>query len=148
MVISHGAVTLQRKLSQEEYRNIDEEYRVAEIKCNTTQMAVRDIEKYHSALGKSYLFLPLSHQFSTLLTISRSLLFLDKALLRFHSLKIAEINTIIRDLWNLTYKGEDITSIELVSGHDSGSRASRSYNYRVVMTKGNTQLDMRGRSRA
>ena len=75
------------------------------------------------------------------------ILFLDKALLRFHSLKIAEINTIIRDLWNLTYKGEDITSIELVSGHDSGSRASRSYNYRVVMTKGNTQLDMRGGSR-
>jgi len=91
--------------------------------------------------------IPLSPRISTLLTISCSLLFLDKALLRFHSLKIAEINTIIRDLWNLTYKGEDITSIELVSGHDSGSRASRSYNYRVVMTKGNTQLDMRGGSR-
>ena len=56
MVISHDAVTLQRKLSQEEYRNIDEETRIAEIKCNTTQMAVRDIEKYHSALGKSFLF--------------------------------------------------------------------------------------------
>lgn len=81
-------------------------------------MAVRDIDKYHSAL--------------------------DKALQRFHSLKIAEINTIIRDLWTLTYKGEDITSIALVSGQDSGSRSSRSYNYRVAMTKGNTQLDMRG----
>jgi DNA repair protein RAD50 len=81
-------------------------------------MAVRDIDKYHSAL--------------------------DKALQHFHSLKIAEINTIIRDLWNLTYKGEDITSIELESGDEGGSRSSRSYNYRVVMTKGSTQLDMRG----
>ena len=69
-------------------------------------------------------------------------------MLRFHGLKIAEINTIIRDLWNLTYKGEDITCIELVSGQDSGSRSSRSYNYRVVMTKGSTQLDMRGRCSA
>jgi len=49
----------------------------------TTQLAVKDLEKYHNAL--------------------------DKALLKFHSLKIAEINKIIRDLWTLTYKGEDIT---------------------------------------
>jgi DNA repair protein RAD50 len=109
---------LQRKLSQPEYKNVGEEHRVGLIKSETTQMAVRDIDKYHSAL--------------------------DKALQHFHSLKIAEINTIIRDLWNLTYKGEDITSIELESGHEPGSRSSRSYNYRVVMTKGSTQLDMRG----
>jgi DNA repair protein RAD50 len=63
-------------------------------------------------------------------------------------LKIGEINKIIRDLWTLTYKGEDITGIELVSGQESGSRASRNYNYRVVMTKGSTQLDMRGRCSA
>lgn len=113
---------LKRKLSASEYKNVEEEYRVAMIKQETTKMAVRDLEKYHSAL--------------------------DKALLRFHGLKIAEINTIIRDLWNLTYKGEDITCIELVSGQDSGSRSSRSYNYRVVMTKGSTQLDMRGRCSA
>jgi DNA repair protein RAD50 len=69
-------------------------------------------------------------------------------LLRFHSLKIAEINKIIRDLWCLTYKGEDITNIEIVSGSEGASRASRSYNYRVVMTKGTTQMDMRGRCSA
>ena len=69
-------------------------------------------------------------------------------MLKYHGLKIAEINKIIRDLWTLTYKGEDITNIELVSGQEAGGRASRSYNYRVVMTKGNTQLDMRGRCSA
>ena len=105
-------------MSQPEYRDVEEEYRVASIKHDTTEMAVRDIGKYHAAL--------------------------DKALQRFHSLKIAEINTIIRDLWNLTYKGEDITSIALLSGNDTSARSARSYNYRVVMTKGTTELDMRG----
>ncbi len=71
-----------------------------------------------------------------------------QALIRFHSIKIAEINTIIRDLWNMTYKGEDITGIEIVSGAEPGSKSTRSYNYRVVMTKGTTQLEMRGRCSA
>lgn len=54
----------------------------------------------------------------------------DNALLRYHGIKIADINRIIRELWNLTYKGEDITTIEIVSGQDKGAR--KSYNYRVV----------------
>lgn len=58
------------------------------------------------------------------------------------------MNKIIRELWLLTYKGEDITNIEIVSGQESGSKAAKSYNYRVVMTKGTTQLDMRGRCSA
>ena len=72
----------------------------------------------------------------------------SQALLEFHSRKIAEINKIIRDLWSLTYKGEDITSIQLVSGQEAGSKAAKSYNYRVVMSKGSTQMDMRGRCSA
>jgi len=120
--INENIRSFKRKLSQPEYRNVEEEYRIASIKHDTTEMAVRDIGKYHAAL--------------------------DKALQRFHSIKIAEINTIIRDLWNLTYKGEDITNIALVSGKDAGSRSTRSYNYRVVMTKGTTELDMRGRCSA
>ena len=35
-------------------------------------------------------------------------------------------------------------TIGLVSGKESGSRVSRSYYYRVIMTKGSTQMDMRG----
>jgi DNA repair protein RAD50 len=69
-------------------------------------------------------------------------------LLKFHGVKIVEINKIIRELWQLTYKGEDITNIEIVSGQEPGSKASKSYNYRVVMSKGGTQLDMRGRCSA
>ena len=114
---------LKRKLSQNEYKNVEEEFRIASIRQDTTEMAVKDIEKYHSAL--------------------------DKALQRYHSIKITQINSIIRDLWTLTYKGEDIRNIEIVSGNEPGSKASRSYNYRVVMSKGSgTMMDMRGRCSA
>lgn len=114
---------LKRKLSQSEYKDVEEAFRIASIKQDTTELAVKDIDKYHSAL--------------------------DRALQRYHSLKITQINTIIRDLWTLTYKGEDIRNIEIVSGKDAGGRSSRSYNYRVVMSKGSgTTMDMRGRCSA
>ena len=75
----------------------------------------------------------------------------DKALQNFHTLKLREINKIIRELWQLIYKGQDIDSIEIESGQDdtaAASRSSRSYNYRVVMRKGDIPLDMRGRCSA
>ena len=62
-------------------------------------------------------------------------------------MKIEDINKIICELWQICYKGEDITNIKIVS--DAGGKASKSYNYRVVMTKnGSTSLDMRGRCSA
>lgn len=45
------------------------------------------------------------------------------------------MNKIIRELWTATYKGEDITNIEIMTSMDAGSKAAKSYNYRVVMTK-------------
>lgn len=47
----------------------------------------------------------------------------------------------------MVYKGQDIDMIEVESGQDAttaASRSSRSYNYRVVMRKGDIPLDMRG----
>ena len=93
------------------------------IEYETTNIAISDLEAYYTAL--------------------------DKSLLQYHRLKIEDINKIIRELWSLTYKGQDISNIEIVSGQESGSRAARSYNYRVVMTKsGVTKMDMRGRCSA
>lgn len=54
----------------------------------------------------------------------------------------------MKELWLLTYKGEDISSIEIVSGQDTDSKAAKSYNYRVVMSKGSSSIDMRGRCSA
>ncbi|CAB1120816.1 unnamed protein product [Ectocarpus sp. CCAP 1310/34] len=83
------------KLNSDTYRNIEEKHRRKMIEHRTTEMAVTDLDKYWTAL--------------------------DKALLRFHTMKIADINKIIRELWAMTYSGEDIDMIEIVSGDDEDS---------------------------
>ena len=62
---------------------------------------------------------------------------------------MTQINRIVRELWQLTYMGEDIDQIEIVSGEEgASSQAKRSYNYRVVMRKMDADLDMKGRCSA
>jgi DNA repair protein RAD50 len=134
-------------LKAPEYRNVEREFKVEMIKYETTKMGVEDLKKfqkaldmallqYHSSkLGKSFArrgfnILVLSTYFSHLFVSS------------------AEVNKIVRELWMMTYKGQDIQSIEIVSGQEPGSKAQKSYNYRVVMTKGSTEIDMRGRCSA
>ncbi|GMF15102.1 unnamed protein product [Phytophthora lilii] len=105
-------------------KDVEEKYRHKLIQFETTQMAVSDLDRYFKAL--------------------------DESLLQYHSKKVEEINTIIRSLWQITYKGQDIDTIELVSGHQEGvvSKAARSYDYRVVMKKAGAAIDMRGRCSA
>ena len=114
------------KLSAPNLLDIEKRHRKAFIQHETTELAVKDLESYHKAL--------------------------DMALQDYHATKIKEINKIIRELWQLIYKGQDIEMIELESGVDGSTGAStagaRSYNYRVVMRKGNHPLDMRGRCSA
>ncbi|CAM9113656.1 unnamed protein product [Pylaiella littoralis] len=114
---------VEAKLMTDTYRHIEEKHRRKMIEHRTTEMTVTDLDKYWTAL--------------------------DKALLRFHTMKIADINKIIRELWAMTYSGEDIDMIEIVSGDDEdGGKAKRSYNYRVVMRKNDATLDMKGRCSA
>ena len=77
-ISQYHVVAQQRKLSQPEYKDVDERHRQARIKQETTTIACSDLVKYHTAL--------------------------DKALIRYHGNRIAEINKIIRELWTLTYK--------------------------------------------
>ena len=51
---------------------------------------------------------------------------LEKALLSFHTTKMADINKIVRELWQKTYRGQDIDYIKIVADADG----ARSYNYR------------------
>ena len=67
--------------------------------------------------------------------------------MKYHSLKMEEINKIIRELWMKTYKGSDIDTVEIRSDAD-GQSTGRTYNYRVVMIKGDAVMDMRGRCSA
>lgn len=52
-----------------------------------------------------------------------------RALMRFHTMKMEEINKIIRELWQQTYRGQDIDYISIHS--DSEGAGTRSYSYRV-----------------
>ncbi|XP_072171621.1 DNA repair protein RAD50-like [Diadema setosum] len=113
-----------RELQQDIYRNAETNYNNMMIKCRTTEIANKDLEKYYNAM--------------------------NSAINTYHSQKMAEINKIIRDYWRVTYKGSDIDYIEICADDETGAASTtrRTYNYRVVMVKGNTALDMRGRCSA
>ncbi|PWA83573.1 DNA repair protein Rad50 [Artemisia annua] len=107
-------------LKNPEYKDIDKRYFDQLLKLKTTEMANKDLNKYYTAL--------------------------DKALMRFHSMKMEEINKIIRELWQQTYRGQDIDYISIHSDAEGG--ATRSYSYKVVMQTGDAELEMRGRCSA
>ncbi|NXH21035.1 RAD50 protein, partial [Bucco capensis] len=118
-------VRFQKELREAQFRDAEERYREMMIVMRTTELVNKDLDLYYKAL--------------------------DKAIMTFHSMKMEEINKIIRDLWRGTYRGQDIDYIEIRSDADENVSASdkrRSYNYRVVMIKGDTALDMRGRCSA
>ncbi|KAK5407338.1 DNA repair protein rad50 [Exophiala xenobiotica] len=96
-------------------------YKEAHIKVEATKAAVEDLGRYGGAL--------------------------DKAIMKYHSLKMEQINTIIEELWRKTYKGSDVDTIMIRADNESG-RGNRSYNYRVVMVKRDAEMDMRGRCSA
>ncbi|URE31784.1 Rad50 zinc hook motif [Musa troglodytarum] len=107
-------------LKQAQYNDIDRRYFNQLIQLKTTEMANKDLDRYYSAL--------------------------DKALMRFHTMKMEEINMIIKELWQQTYRGQDIDYISIHS--DSEGTGTRSYSYRVLMQTGDAELEMRGRCSA
>ncbi|KAI5406439.1 DNA repair protein rad50 [Lathyrus oleraceus] len=107
-------------LKQAHYKDIDRRYFDQLIQLKTTEMANKDLDRYYNAL--------------------------DKALMRFHTMKMEEINKIIRELWQQTYRGQDIDCISIHSDSEGGG--TRSYSYRVLMQTGDAELEMRGRCSA
>nr|XP_043898596.1 DNA repair protein RAD50 isoform X2 [Solea senegalensis] len=113
-----------KELREDQYDKADERYKNKMIVMRTTELVIKDLDLYYKAL--------------------------DQSIMKFHSMKMDEINKIIRDLWRSTYRGQDIEYVEIRSDVDENSSAvkRRVYNYRVVMVKGDTALDMRGRCSA
>ncbi|KAM7374588.1 hypothetical protein PAMP_007235 [Pampus punctatissimus] len=114
-----------KELREDQYEKADELYKNKMITMRTTELVIKDLDIYYKAL--------------------------DQTIMKFHSMKMDEINKIIRDLWRSTYRGQDIEYVEIRSDVDENSSAGvrrRVYNYRVVMMKGETALDMRGRCSA
>jgi DNA repair protein RAD50 len=172
-ILKRQTIELQKKLNLPAYKGIEERHRKKLIELETTNMAVTDLDNYYNALYVLSCLFPSLSLTDTLslfhFLVVLSFLFVstlrDRALQDFHTLKIKEINKIIRELWQLIYQGQDIDTIEIQSGSDlsdndgfivptttttatSSGSGSRSYNYRVVMKKGDIPLDMRGRCSA
>ncbi|KAG8859654.1 DNA repair protein rad50 [Serendipita sp. 411] len=72
---------------------------------------------------------------------------LDSAIMKYHTIKMAEVNDTMRHLWSRTYQGTDIDGIKIIS-EGEGATGRRTYNYRVVMVKDQVEMDMRGRCSA
>ncbi|CAK9190573.1 unnamed protein product [Sphagnum troendelagicum] len=119
-VYESNIVRSKADLRQSQYKDIDKRFCSQLIQLKTTEMANKDLDKYYNAL--------------------------DRALMRFHSMKMEEINKIIKELWQQTYRGHDIDYIEIRS--DAEGAGTRSYSYRVVMRSGDAELEMRGRCSA
>ncbi|KAL2917359.1 DNA repair protein rad50 [Polyrhizophydium stewartii] len=106
-----------------DYSDVERQFQEKLIDLQLAQKAAHDLEIYAKALDKQV-----------------------AAIMTHHQQKMDEINKIIRELWTKTYRGLDIDTIEI--RWDPEKENSRSYNYRVVMVKGDTELDMRGRCSA
>jgi DNA repair protein RAD50 len=102
------------------YKDSADQYREAHIKVETTKAAIEDLGRYAGAL--------------------------DKAIMKYHELKMEEINKNLLELWRSAYQGTDVDAIRIAS--DGDGKGNRTYNYRVVMVKQDTEMDMRGRCSA
>lgn len=111
---------LNREL-QSEFLNIHDDYRKAVIRLQTTIVANDDLAKYGKAM--------------------------DNAIMKYHSMKMEEINRIVDELWKKTYTGTDVDTI-IIRSDNENAKGNKSYNYRVCMVKQDIELDMRGRCSA
>ena len=50
--------------------------------------------------------------------------------MKFHSIKMEEINRIVEEHWKRTYQGTDVDTI-LIRSENENAKGNRSYNYRV-----------------
>ncbi|KAG6038076.1 hypothetical protein E4U41_004585 [Claviceps citrina] len=104
-----------------DYKDAKHKYRECHIRVETTKAAIEDLAQCGAAV--------------------------DRAVMQFHSMKMAEVNRIAGELWQTTYQGTDIDTILIRSDNES-SAGRRSYNYRLCMVKQDTEMDMRGRCSA
>ncbi|KAJ3065812.1 DNA repair protein rad50 [Podochytrium sp. JEL0797] len=112
---------LDRDLAKD-FSDVVQKHQLQVVKLKTESLAIQDLEKYSKAL--------------------------ENAIMKYHTMKMDEINKIIRELWVNTYKGNDIETIEIRSDNEGTTKKNQSYNYRVVMIKEQAELDMRGRCSA
>uniref|UniRef100_A0AAQ5YUV4 Zinc-hook domain-containing protein n=1 Tax=Amphiprion ocellaris TaxID=80972 RepID=A0AAQ5YUV4_AMPOC len=88
---------MEKELREDQYSKADELYKNKMITMRTTELVIKDLDLYYKAL--------------------------DQTIMKFHSMKMDEINKIIRDLWRSTYRGQDIEYVEIRSDVDENASA-------------------------
>jgi DNA repair protein RAD50 len=111
-----------KELNDPQYKGVRKRLSKHVVELKTYEYVSQDLERYHSAL--------------------------DRALMAFHASKMSDINKVVKELWQRTYRGQDIDFIQIRSDDDTGNKGRSSYNYRVVMIVGDAELEMRGRCSA
>ncbi|CAF1452967.1 unnamed protein product [Rotaria sordida] len=117
-------IELEQELEQEHLKNAHERYLKHFIQQTIEEITSQDLERFYKIL--------------------------DQTMMTYHTQKMKQLNKIIRDLWRTTYRGTDIDAIEIRSDADdeNASKTRRTYNYRVVMIKSGSIMDMRNRCSA
>lgn len=115
---------LERELNKPEFKNAVKNHLQAIYEVTVLKKIISDLGQYRMAL--------------------------ESALLKFHSEKMNKINRLIRELWRSIYRGNDIDYVQIQTNEMKHSSADvkRSYDYRVVQSKNDIELDMRGRCSA
>lgn len=115
---------LTKELNQPQYKNCVKNYRKSYYEVEILKKVIHDLAEYRLAL--------------------------ERALMQFHSEKMEKINRLIREFWRQIYRGNDIDYIQIQTDEMKTEAADkkRSYNYRVIQSKNNSEIDMRGRCSA
>ena len=117
---------MERELGSSKLKDAASRYKAMNVSTNLRNKVASDLNKYYIAL--------------------------DYAIMKYHREKMKVVNKIIRELWLQVYRGNDIDYIEIKTDDDgnvqAGADKRKTYSYRVVMVKNDTELDMRGRCSA
>ena len=117
---------MERELNSSKLKDAASRFKAMNVSMNLRNKVASDLNKYYIAL--------------------------DYAIMKYHREKMKVVNKIIRELWLQVYRGNDIDYIEIKTDDDgnvqAGADKRKTYSYRVVMVKNDTELDMRGRCSA
>merc|ERR1719184_307896 len=117
---------MERELNSSKLKDAASRFKSMNVSVNLRNKVASDLNKYYIAL--------------------------DYAIMKYHREKMKVVNKIIRELWLQVYRGNDIDYIEIKTDDDgnvqAGADKRKTYSYRVVMVKNDTEVDMRGRCSA
>ncbi|AFM98585.1 Rad50-like protein [Encephalitozoon hellem ATCC 50504] len=142
------ALKEKKKLLEEKKMNLVSQQSLLLGECKQIALGIKsckqELLKDHSRTVEDYnkCFIELKALELSCLDLDKCIQALDRAIIDFHTSKLEEVNATLKDLWESTYKGDDVDWIEI----KTESLGQKTYNYKVVFIKGGVELDMRGRS--